>query len=69
MPSMRSARFFPVTALLIGASFWGVIWYPMRLLDNGGLGGIWLTLTLYAAALVASLPFPNSCTIPRCSCC
>jgi drug/metabolite transporter (DMT)-like permease len=56
MPSMRSARFFPVTALLIGASFWGVIWYPMRLLDNGGLGGIWLTLTLYAAALVASLP-------------
>ncbi|MHB8727491.1 MAG: DMT family transporter [Sulfuricaulis sp.] len=47
---------YPVFALLIGASMWGVIWYPMRLLEGGGLGGVWLTLTLYAAAMVVSLP-------------
>ena len=35
---------------------WGVIWYPMRLLEGHGLAGIWLTFILYAAALVASLP-------------
>jgi len=56
MPSNDTPRFYPVLSLLIGASLWGVIWYPMRQLENGGLGGVWLTLTLYAAALVASLP-------------
>jgi len=56
MPSNDTPRSYPVAALLVGASLWGVIWYPMRLLESGGLGGIWLTLTLYAAALVASLP-------------
>ncbi|MHB8622916.1 MAG: DMT family transporter [Sulfuricaulis sp.] len=56
MPSNDTPRFFPVVALLIGASLWGVIWYPMRLLQAGGLGGVWLTLALYGAALVASLP-------------
>jgi drug/metabolite transporter (DMT)-like permease len=56
MPSNDMPRSYPVAALLVGASLWGVIWYPMRLLESGGLGGIWLTLTLYAAALVASLP-------------
>jgi len=29
----------------------------MRLLEIGGLSGLWLTLILYAAALTASLPF------------
>lgn len=46
----------PVLALLIGASLWGVIWYPMRLLEAQGLSGLWLTLVLYAAAWLASLP-------------
>jgi drug/metabolite transporter (DMT)-like permease len=47
---------FPAIAILIGASLWGVIWYPMRLLEAQGLSGIWLTLVMYAAALAASLP-------------
>ncbi len=34
-----------------------MIWYPLRLLEAGGLGGIWLTLIPFATALVASLPF------------
>jgi len=29
----------------------------MRLLEASGLGGVWLTLVLYASALIASLPF------------
>jgi drug/metabolite transporter (DMT)-like permease len=43
-------------SLLVGASLWGVIWYPMRLLEAGGLKGLWLTLILYATALIVSLP-------------
>ncbi|MGH8130181.1 MAG: DMT family transporter [Steroidobacteraceae bacterium] len=49
-------NYLAVGALLLGASVWGVIWYPMRLLEEGGLGGAWLTFTLYSAALVAGLP-------------
>ncbi|MDO8705684.1 MAG: DMT family transporter [Sulfuricaulis sp.] len=56
MSSNDARRFYPALAMMIGASLWGVIWYPMRLLEAGGLGGIWLTLTLYGTALIASLP-------------
>lgn len=42
--------------MLAGASMWGVVWFPMRLLENGGLQGLWLSLVLYATALVVSLP-------------
>jgi drug/metabolite transporter (DMT)-like permease len=50
-------RLLPVASILLGASLWGVIWYPLRLLEAGGFSGVWLTLTLYATALAASLPF------------
>lgn len=42
-------------ALLLGATMWGVVWYPMRLLEHAGLTGLWLTLLIYLAALAASL--------------
>ncbi len=56
MSSNYSAKFYPILSLLLGAGLWGVIWYPMRLLEADGLSGIWLTLILYASALVFSLP-------------
>lgn len=56
MSSNRTPSVLPVAALLVGATLWGVVWYPMRLLEWQGLAGIWLTFILYAAALVASLP-------------
>ena len=56
MPANRCFPVSPVTSLLLGASLWGVIWYPMRLLEAQGLSGIWLTLVLFATALVVSLP-------------
>jgi drug/metabolite transporter (DMT)-like permease len=46
----------PTIALLIGASLWGIIPIPMRVLRDGGLDGLWLTLVMYAAALAVSLP-------------
>lgn len=44
-------------ALLLGATLWGVIWYPLRLLEAQGLYGTWLTLVVYSAALITSLPY------------
>lgn len=70
MSSNRTVGVIPVLSLLVGASLWGVIWYPLRVLERGGLQGVWLTLILYAAALVFSLPrtarhFPEFRRSPR----
>jgi len=42
----------PVLALLVGAAFWGVVWYPFRRLDAAGLDGLWATVATYGLALV-----------------
>ncbi len=57
MPAIVTHRLLPVASILLGASLWGVIWFPMRQLEAGGLSGLWLTLILYATALAASLAF------------
>jgi drug/metabolite transporter (DMT)-like permease len=35
---------------------WGIIWYPLRVLENHGWHGLWLTLAIYLSALIMSLP-------------
>ena len=45
----------PVLSLLAGATMWGVVWYPMRLLESHGLSGPWLTLLLYLVATIGGL--------------
>ena len=57
MPAITPHRLLPVASILLGASLWGVIWFPMRLLETGGLSGLWLSLILYASAFIVSLPF------------
>lgn len=58
---MRSSKthqpLMAAVSVCLGAILWGVVWYPMRLLEHSGLQGIWLTLILFAAALVVSLPW------------
>ncbi|MGE0355341.1 MAG: DMT family transporter [Burkholderiales bacterium] len=43
----------PVVSLLVGASLWGVVWYPYRVLDHAGLDGAWSLVFTYGVALVA----------------
>ncbi len=61
MPSKLSHRLLPVLSLLLSATLWGVIWYPLRLLEQGGLAGLWATLIIYTTAsllgLVLALPY------------
>lgn len=45
-----------VWALLGGAAAWGVLWYPLRLFAAHGLSGLWLTVCLYAGALLLISP-------------
>lgn len=45
-----------VAALLGGALTWGLIWYPYRVLRDGGIDGIAATTISYAVALLFGLP-------------
>jgi drug/metabolite transporter (DMT)-like permease len=44
-------RQLPVLSLLLTATLWGVVWYPLRLLEAAGLNGLWSSLLSYGAAL------------------
>ena len=52
-----AGRLGPVLGLLYGATFWGLVWYPSRLLESMGMQGAWLTLVAYATAFVVFSPF------------
>ena len=49
-PSRMPHASAPAWALFLGAAYWGVIWWPYRLLGQAGLDGIWSTLATYAVA-------------------
>jgi drug/metabolite transporter (DMT)-like permease len=40
----------PVLSLLYSATFWGIVWYPLRLLADAGLHGLWQAVASYLAA-------------------
>lgn len=49
--SKRENRLLPILSLLFSATLWGVIWYPLRLLAEQGLAGLWSGLISYGALL------------------
>ena len=56
IPSSNKEYSLAVSAILFSAAMWGLIWYPMRLLEQAGMPVVWSTLAAYlAAALVASV--------------
>jgi drug/metabolite transporter (DMT)-like permease len=48
----QSWRLLPVFSLLFTATLWGIVWYPLRLLEHQGLAGLWSALISYGAALL-----------------
>ncbi len=53
MPTNARHLALPILSLLYSATLWGVLWYPLRELDKAGLHGVWSTLVLFGAALLA----------------
>jgi drug/metabolite transporter (DMT)-like permease len=53
--TLNAGRFLPVIALLWAASFWGMVWYPLRLLESAGLNGLWTTLVIFTVAALLGL--------------
>ena len=53
--TLKTGGFLPVIALLWAATFWGAVWYPLRLLETAGLSGLWTTWVIFATAALPGL--------------
>ena len=51
MHSTKHHPWFSIFSLLLAASLWGVFWYPLRLLEEAGLAGLWSTFFIYIGTL------------------
>jgi drug/metabolite transporter (DMT)-like permease len=49
--SKQDNRLLAVLSLLFTATLWGIVWYPLRLLELEGLSGLWSALISYGAIL------------------
>ncbi|MDE2598474.1 MAG: DMT family transporter [Rhodocyclaceae bacterium] len=49
------AKSTPVICLLTGATVWGLIWYPYRVLEAQGMSGIEAVILTYVAAFLTGL--------------
>lgn len=56
MTRMISENNLAIACLLFSASLWGLIWYPLRLLNEAGMAGVWSTLIMYLAAAALTMP-------------
>ncbi len=45
-----------IASLLFSASLWGLIWYPLRLLNEAGMSAVWSSLIMYLAAGAIAIP-------------
>ncbi|VAW93346.1 hypothetical protein MNBD_GAMMA22-694 [hydrothermal vent metagenome] len=42
---------YPTLSLLLAATLWGIFWYPLRILEENGLSGLWATFFIYLGTL------------------
>ena len=55
MSSKQDYPLLPVFSLLFTATLWGLVWYPLRLLEHQGLAGPWSALISYGTILAVFL--------------
>ncbi len=55
MTSKHATQFWPIISLLVAATLWGVLWYPLRWLEDHGVGGLGAAALIYAGAFLPGL--------------
>jgi drug/metabolite transporter (DMT)-like permease len=56
MPTKNPHVLLPVFSCLTAATLWGVFWYPLRIMENMGVSGLWASILIYSATLIILLP-------------
>ena len=52
---LKNSTVTPVLLLMWAATFWGTVWYPLRLLETAGLSGLWTTWVIFTVAALPGL--------------
>ena len=52
----KAHSMLPVVSLLFASTLWGLVWYPLRLLEDGGVGGLWASALMYCGTLIIAIP-------------
>lgn len=50
------SQHFPAFCCMTAALLWGVFWYPLRLLEEMGVPGLWSTLIIFCSAMLMLIP-------------
>ncbi len=53
---LKTEIYLPTLCLLFSAAMWGLIWYPLRLLDEAGMSAVWSLFVMYLSVVVFSFP-------------
>lgn len=66
MPA-KNSNMLPIISCLIAATLWGLLWYPLRILEQHGISGLWASMLIYTATLLPLLPalWKQRFAIPR----
>jgi drug/metabolite transporter (DMT)-like permease len=56
MSSQPTSHYFPALACVVAATLWGLFWYPLRLLEEMGVPGLWSSLIIYCSAMLFLVP-------------
>jgi drug/metabolite transporter (DMT)-like permease len=48
----KNKNFFAIFGLLFGATVWGIIWFPYRLMEQSGINGVMASFYTYLSALL-----------------
>lgn len=54
--SQPRSHYFPALCCMVAAFLWGVLWYPLRLLEEMGVSGLWSTLIIFSSATLILIP-------------
>lgn len=57
MSQPATSRVWAIPSLLFGATMWGLIWYPYRVLQEAGAGGVATSLLTYLIPLALTIAF------------
>ena len=57
MSTKNNSTLLPVISCLLAATLWGVLWYPLRVLEGMGMPGLWATLIIYLSAFAPVWPY------------
>ena len=56
MSSQPTSHYFPALACAAAAILWGLFWYPLRLLEEMGIPGLWSSLIIYCSVMIFFMP-------------